>query len=395
MDFGALSEFCRENASILIALTFIILYICYYYLFVVKKPQIACKDQKFKSFLLEHCPVLSSKFKPTIWCFESRAQTILRSFIPTSIRITYDAEIITLSDGGQIILDWYENENPMFPDKETRPTILLLPGLTGDSSCSYILHLVSEAAQHGYRSVVFNQRGNGGAKLKTPRTYCAANTEDLAHVVNIIKGRLPQAPIIGVGVSLGGMQMLNYLARSGDKSQLEAGMCISVAWNVFESVESLEKPGLNLHVINRQLSKTLVQMVQSNMEVFENHFDNLDHILKSSTIREFDERFTSKIFGYDTWQDYYKEACLHDKIHALKVPVLVLNAADDPFSPHHAIPVKEAEENENIAIVVTSHGGHIGFMEGFIPRNSTFMDKLFSQYVKAVVTHGPTHLKQE
>lgn len=60
-----------------------------------------------------------------------------------------------------------------------------------------------------------------------------------------------------------------------------------------------------------------------------------------------------------------------------------------------AIPVKEAEENENIAIVVTSHGGHIGFMEGFIPRNSTFMDKLFSQYVKAVVTHGPTHLKQE
>ena len=41
-------------------------------------------------------------------------------------------EIVTLADGGQIILDWYENENTIFPDKETRPTILLLPGLTGN-----------------------------------------------------------------------------------------------------------------------------------------------------------------------------------------------------------------------------------------------------------------------
>jgi abhydrolase domain-containing protein 1/3 len=60
-----------------------------------------------------------------------------------------------------------------------------------------------------------------------------------------------------------------------------------------------------------------------------------------------------------------------------------------------AIPVREAEQNDNIAIVVTSHGGHIGFMEGLIPRSSTFMDKLYSQYIKAVINHGPTHLKQD
>lgn len=58
------------------------------------------------------------------------------------------------------------------------------------------------------------------------------------------------------------MQLFNYLAKSGDKCGLEAGMCISVAWNVFESVTSLETPGINLHIINRQLSNSLVQMVQ-------------------------------------------------------------------------------------------------------------------------------------
>ena len=59
--------------------------------------------------------------------------------------------------------------------------------------------------------------------------------------------------------------------------------------------------------------------------------------LQSTTIREFDDRFTAPMFGYATWQDYYRDACLHDKIHGLKVPVLCLSAADDPFSPYHGI----------------------------------------------------------
>ena len=33
--------------------------------------------------------------------------------------------------------------------------------------------------------------------------------------------------------------------------------------------------------------------------------------LQSSTIREFDDRFTAPMFGYATWQDYYRDACLH------------------------------------------------------------------------------------
>lgn len=59
--------------------------------------------------------------------------------------------------------------------------------------------------------------------------------------------------------------------------------------------------------------------------------------LQSNTIREFDTRFTSKLFGYESCEHYYKEASLHDKIHALEVPVLTLNAADDPFSPLHGM----------------------------------------------------------
>lgn len=300
-----------------------------------------------------------------------------------------------MPDGGQVLLDWAHNNNSKtYPDPKTRPTVILLPGLTGTSGESYVLHLVSEAMKLGYRTVVFNNRGNG-AKLLTARTYCAANTEDLGIVINHIKEKYPDAPIVGTGVSLGGMILFNYLAKTGKDCGLMAGMIISVAWNVFESINTIEAPGLNKHVLNRILAKGLVENVKENLHLFEPHLEDVDHVLNSTTIKEFDERFTAPMFGYPTWQDYYKDACLHDKIHALEVPVLCLSAADDPFSPHHAIPVGEAEQNDNIGIVVTSHGGHIGFLEGFYPRHTGYMDRLFAQFIDALFKHGHKDLKKD
>ena len=84
------------------------------------------------------------------------------------------------------------------------------------------------------------------------------------------------------------------------------------------------------------------------------------HVLdfQSSTIREFDSRCTSKIFGYDSCEHYYKEASLHDKIHALEVPVLTLNAADDPFSPLHGMKYTHAHTQIYMRVHTRMHTTH-------------------------------------
>ena len=54
------------------------------------------------------------------------------------------------------------------------------------------------------------------------------------------------------------MILFNHMAKTGADCGLQAGMIVSVAWNVFESVDSLEKPGVNKHVLNWALAKGLV-----------------------------------------------------------------------------------------------------------------------------------------
>lgn len=62
------------------------------------------------------------------------------------------SELIKTADGGQISLDWFDNCNSRcYMDATTRPTILLLPGLTGTSKESYILHMIHLSEDLGYR----------------------------------------------------------------------------------------------------------------------------------------------------------------------------------------------------------------------------------------------------
>lgn len=50
--------------------------------------------------------------------------------------------------------------------------------------------------------------------------------------------------------------------------------------------------------------------------------------------------------------------------------------------------METVKQNPNLAMLITCHGGHIGFLEGLWPRQSTYMDRVFKQFAKAVIEHG-------
>lgn len=361
---------------------------CVYYLFeVVKTPMLVCANGPFRSFLEAHVPLVRNKFWPTLWCFESRAQTIIASILRSRILppIIYRREILTLSDGGEVALDWAEEGS-----STTSPIVIILPGLTGASQAEYIKCLITSAKKVGIRCVIFNNRGLGGVELKTPRTYCAANSDDLSEVIEHVRKLYPNVPLGATGISMGGLILGNYLAQEGPmaKNKLRGCFLISVPWNVFAATKNTEENYFNL-MMNKYLAGTLRKNIKRLHYATESGFFDvdIDTLLKSQTVREFDSHFTVKQFGYRDVEEYYSNATIHDKLHLIDVPLLCLSAADDPFQPVQAIPLKEISETKKVAVVVTSRGGHIGFLEGMWPvKEEQYMGKLFSQFFTALFT---------
>lgn len=64
--------------------------------------------------------------------------------------------------------------------------------------------------------------------------------------------------------------------------------------------------------------------------------------------------------------------------------MLALNAEDDVFSPGESLPTDEVKRSDFFAMLTTSYGGHIGFMEGLLPTRYHFSDRVFQQFASAI-----------
>lgn len=67
----------------------------YYQILVVKPVTLVCKPStSFSALLRDKMPILNENYKPTMWCFESRLQTIFASLVRSTIpNITYKREV--------------------------------------------------------------------------------------------------------------------------------------------------------------------------------------------------------------------------------------------------------------------------------------------------------------
>ena len=131
----------------------------------------------------------------------------------------------------------------------------------------------------------------------------------------------------------------------------------------------------------------LQKVVQRTKKQLTNLNVNVDLILNTNQITDFDQFYTSYLFGFRGADDYYRNISSVYDMKNIDVPLLCISAKDDPICFEESIPYEEIKLNKNIALLLTSHGTHSCFIESnglFGLRVKQWITKPISAFFKSV-----------
>jgi hypothetical protein len=170
-------------------------------------------------------------------------------------------------------------------------------------------------------------------------------------------------PAVAVaGYSLGGNLALKLAGELGDDApaRLVAVCAVSPTMDLAACVHALERTSNIPYQWNfvRNLKGRMRRKAAVSPGLFP-----LEPLRRIWTVRQFDEAYTAPHHGFRDADDYYHRASALRVIDRIRVPTLILTAADDPFVPASTFQDPAVTSNRSITVALTPHGGHCAYVE--------------------------------
>ena len=108
---------------------------------------------------------------------------------------------------------------------------------------------------------------------------------------------------------------------------------------------------------------------------------NRDALLAAKNLYEFDNIFTAPLHGFRDTDDYWSRGSAKPHLRDIRIPALVVNAANDPFIPAASLP-KPADVGAHVTLWQPAHGGHVGFPAGRLPGNVGAMPQVVGSWLR-------------
>jgi len=243
------------------------------------------------------------------------------------------------------------------------PTIVALHGLEGSSAAHYMAGIADKAYAAGFNAVRLNQRNCGGTERLSTGLYHSGLSGDPAAVIRelIDVDRLPSLSV--VGYSLGGNVALRLAGTYGSSPppELCAVCAVSPTLDLARCVAALEHRSNAVYQWN--FVRNLKRRMRKKARWFPDRYP-LDRLAGITTVRAFDERFTAPHHRFRNADDYYFRASAIRLATRIRVPSLILSAADDPFVPADQFAHPALAGNPYVRVEITRHGGHCGYVAG-------------------------------
>jgi len=238
---------------------------------------------------------------------------------------------------------------------------IVLHGLEGNSERSYVMGMVKALNKRGWDAAAVNFRGCSGESNRQVRFYHSGDTDDLQTVVSYLQATRPHTELALVGFSLGGNVVLKYLGEREDtiRSMISGAVTFSAPCDLTSGSIKLGQPANRLYM--KRFLKMLREKIRMKMVLMPDRIDDKGYE-SIKTFKEFDDRYTAPMFGFADAHDYWKKASSKPFLPAIRVPTLLISAADDPFLAPLCYPLEEARTNPDLLLEVPRHGGHVGFV---------------------------------
>ena len=297
-------------------------------------------------------------FRAPRWLPNRHAQTVFGAMVRLPISLPLSRQRWELPDGDFLDIDRLDG-----PSADA-PVVVVCHGLEGSSRAGYVRGLMRELMRHRLGAVAINFRGCSGELNRLPRFYHSGETGDLAFVVDKLLAERPGRALGLAGFSLGGNVVAKFMGERGDAlpPEVRAGAVVSVPFDLSQCCDALDGPGVMAWVYRERFLRRLRAKVAAKAR----RVAGLDPAgaFAARNLRDFDDRVTAPLHGFAGAADYYERSSSAQFLPAVRRPLFILAAADDPFIPAAAIPRAQAKANPRLMLEEFEAGGHVAFVHG-------------------------------
>ena len=256
-----------------------------------------------------------------------------------------------------------------------QPLVFMLHGLTGDEDSMYMLESARHHLGQGRAVLRMNLRGAGSSLATCAGTYSGKSWPDILTVLDALDPARTRHGVFIIGYSMGGNILLNGLAHVPDGAGVIGAATVSAPIDPAGASRRLMqfRNRIYQNALLSEMKDTYLARPEADDPAIRRAISTAD------SIWSFDNRVTGPFNGFAGAQEYYDGTAGMNQLGAIRLPLLLIHARNDPWIP--VAPYLGLTPQPNITVEIPHSGGHVGFHgKGLQPwhdlRISDFIDGL-------------------
>lgn len=249
-------------------------------------------------------------------------------------------------------------------DEKKKALAILIHGWEGSADSLYLVSAASWLWKKGFDVFRLNLRDHGPTHHLNEKLFHSCRIDEVVTAVSQIMERFGRKRNFLGGFSLGGNFALR-IAKKASKADIPIDRVVAVS-PVIDPNKTLIALETGFFVYHKYFIKKWRRSLRKKKKYFPN-LEGLERISDFSGLRDMTEYFVHHHTEFSSMDEYLAgytiKKDITDGFKDLTMPCHIIASCDDPVIP--AEDLSEINKSKNLDIILTSYGGHCGFIDSY------------------------------